>query len=82
MVAKQRRLAALQGAVVANDGLKAQYDVHMQALEKERDGLLKEKTGLLQVRRVPCVCVCVCVCMGRGACRVCESVCVCVVCEE
>jgi hypothetical protein len=29
MVAKQRRLAALQGAV-AGDGLKAQYDGHLQ----------------------------------------------------
>ncbi|KIZ01228.1 kinesin family member 3/17 [Monoraphidium neglectum] len=47
MVAKQRRLAALQGAV-AGDGLKAQYDGHLQALQAERDALLKEKTGLLQ----------------------------------
>lgn len=30
MVAKQRRLAALQGAVATGDGLKAQYDGHLQ----------------------------------------------------
>lgn len=30
MVAKQRRLVALQGAVGAGDGLKAQYDTHLQ----------------------------------------------------
>ncbi|KAI8464754.1 MAG: hypothetical protein J3K34DRAFT_525930 [Monoraphidium minutum] len=51
MVAKQRRLAALQSAVAtggAGDGLKAQYDGHLQALQAERDLLLKEKSGLLQ----------------------------------
>ncbi|GBF91684.1 kinesin family member heavy chain [Raphidocelis subcapitata] len=48
MAAKQRRLAALQSAVGVGDGLKAQYDGHLQALQAERDALLKEKSGLLQ----------------------------------
>jgi hypothetical protein len=32
VLAKQRRLAALQGAVQSSDGLKAQYDNHLQVL--------------------------------------------------
>ena len=52
MAAKQRRLAALQTAVGAAGAVdpgafKEQYDRHLRALQQERDGLLKEKSGLL-----------------------------------
>lgn len=49
ILAKEKRLAALQSAVGNEGGLKTQYDKVLQQLQTERDTLQKERSSLVQV---------------------------------